>query len=126
MVDWNVNLLKFQTRVAAYLYLMTDDYLSLDEDQSVHLSVEYPESQYLSRFLPFIKPILALPHMIILMFLGYAVLLLWPVNWLIIVIIGRYPRSLFNFNLGILRWNIRVLAYTTFLFTDRYPPFSFD
>ncbi len=124
--DWNVNLLKFITRVVAYLHFMTDSYPSLDEEQSVHLSVEYPESIYLSRFMPLIKPILVLPHLIILFLFSYAVLLLWPISWIIIVISGHYPRSLFNFNLGIFRWNTRVLAYSTFLFTDRYPPFSFN
>jgi hypothetical protein len=124
--DWNVNLAKFCYRVDAYLYLLTDVYPSTDEDQSVHVEIQYPDASALNRWLPLVKWFLAIPHVIILICLTIAILIVTIIAWFAILFTGVYPRGLFNFVTGVLRWGIRVVSYAIILVTDKYPPFSLD
>ena len=125
--DWNLELARFSTRVTAYLMLLRDEYPSTDDHQSVHLDIQYPDAATeLNRFLPIIKWALAIPHLIILSILSVFVIIVTVVAWFAILIIGRYPRPLFNFTVGALRWGTRVTAYAILLTTDRYPPFRLD
>lgn len=122
--DWNINVLRFSNRVTAYLALLDDRYPSTDEEQSVHLNFNYPDARQLNRWLPLVKWFLAIPHYVVLFFLfigaGVAVI----VAWFAILFTGRYPRNLFNFVVGVLRWSNRVNAYAFLLVTDQYPPFQ--
>jgi hypothetical protein len=71
-----------------------------------------------------VKWFLAIPHYIVLFFLWIAALVAVVIAWFAILFTGRYPRGLFDFVLGVLRWTNRVAAYAFVLVTDRYPPFS--
>ena len=124
--DWNLALLRFTTRVGAYFFLLRDEYPSTDEEQAVHLEITYPDAERdLNPWLPLIKWLLAIPHYIVLFFLGLAVMVLVIISWFAILFTGRYPRDLFNFVVGTMRWTIRVQAYAFLLVTDHYPPFNF-
>lgn len=123
--DWNLNLTRFGTRVLAYLALLRDEYPSTDEEQGVHLEFPYPDAKLqLSRWLPLVKWILAIPHYFVLIFLNIAALVAVVVAWFAILFTGRYPRPLFDFVVGVFRWSLRVSIYAFILTTDRYPPFS--
>jgi hypothetical protein len=122
--DWNLELLRFTNRIGAYLALMDDRYPSTDERQAVTLDFAYPDAkQGLNRWLPLVKWLLAIPHYILLVFLSLAALVAVIVAWFAILFTGRYPRGLFDFVLGVLRWGNRVAAYAFVLVTDQYPPF---
>jgi hypothetical protein len=123
--DWNLELLRFTNRVIVYLALMDDRYPSTDEQQSVHLDIPYPYAERdLNRWLPLVKWLLAFPHYVALLILGLAAILAVIVAWLAILFMGRYPRALFDFVEGVMRWHNRVMGYAFLLVTDRYPPFS--
>ena len=123
--DWNLELQRFINRVTVYLALMDDRYPSTDEQQSVHLDFPYPDVQRdLNRYMPLIKWLLAIPHYIALFFLNIAAVVVVVIVWFTILITGEYPRELFTFVEGVMRWNNRVIAYTGTFVTDQYPPFS--
>ena len=122
--DWNLELLRFENRVCVYLALMDDRYPSTDERQSVQLELHYPDAERdLNRWLPLVKWLLAIPHFILLVFLWLAAVVAVIIAWFAILFTGRYPRGLFDFVLGVLRWGNRVVAYAFILVTDEYPPF---
>jgi uncharacterized membrane protein len=122
--DWNVELLRFQNRVGAYLALLDDQYPSTDDQQSVRLQLSYPDAERdLNRWLPLIKWVLAIPHFIVLVFLWLAAFFVVIFAWFAILFTGRYPRGLFEFVVGVGRWTNRVTAYAIVLVTDEYPPF---
>jgi hypothetical protein len=125
--DWNLELLRFENRVVAYLALMDDRYPSTDERQAVTLEFPYPDvKQELNRWLPLVKWFLAIPHYIVLVFLTLAAVVAVVIVWFAILFTGRYPRGLFDFVVGVMRWGNRVQAYAFILVTDRYPPFQLN
>ncbi|HEU5278228.1 MAG TPA: DUF4389 domain-containing protein [Gaiellaceae bacterium] len=122
--DWNLELLRFENRVFVYLGLLDDRYPSTDEHQSVRLDFPYPDArQGLNRWLPLVKWFLAIPHYIVLVFLGLAAVVCVIIAWFAILFTGRYPRGLFDFVVGVMRWGNRVTGYAFALVTDQYPPF---
>jgi hypothetical protein len=123
--DFNLQLARFSTRVLSYLALMSDRYPSTDDEQSVHLDLDYPNvPEDLNRWLPLVKWLLAVPHYVALLFLGVAAAIGVVIAWFSVLFTGRYPRAIFGFVEGVLRWALRVEAYAFLLVTDRYPPFS--
>jgi Domain of unknown function (DUF4389) len=154
LFDFNVGILRWTWRVSFYSYwaLGTDRYppftLGPAPDYPATLEVEYPER--LSHLLPLVKWLLAIPHLILVgIFLGGWGWGWWDWGWggnnyefwgigaaglvgilvfiaaIVLLFTGRYPRSLFDFTLGLDRWAFRVIAYVG-LMTDRYPPFRLD
>ena len=123
--DFALELTRFGARVCAYLALLTDQYPSTVDEQSVHLDLDYPDVERdLNRWLPLVKWLLAIPHFIVLLFLMIGAVIAVVLAWFSILFTGRYPRGLFDFVVGVGRWGLRVQAYTLLLVTDRYPPFS--
>jgi Domain of unknown function (DUF4389) len=87
----------------------------------VTLSIDRQDSY--SRWLPFVKWLLAIPHYIVLIFLAIGAAVAVLISFFAVLITGRYPRGLFDFVVGVHRWALRVTGYV-YLLTDSYPPFS--
>lgn len=97
-----------------------------DSRTSYPLRVEgAPDPEAVSRGLWLVKPLLLVPHLVVLLFLWLAFYAVGIVAFFAILITGRYPRAMFDFNVGVLRWTWRVEYYGyAALATDRYPPFT--
>jgi hypothetical protein len=122
--DFALQLTRFTARVGAYVALLTDRYPATEDEQSVHLDLDYPDAERnLNRWLPLVKWFLAIPHYFVLAFLALGAVIAVVVAWFAILFTGRYPRPLFNYVVGVGRWALRVQAYATLLLTDQYPPF---
>lgn len=123
--DFLRELTRFSTRVGAYVVLLSDRYPSTEDEQSVHLDLDYPDARTdLNRWLPLVKWFLAIPHYLVLVVLGVGAVVAVVVAWFAILVTGRYPRALFDYVVGVGRWALRVQAYAFLLLTDAYPPFS--
>jgi hypothetical protein len=124
--DFALELTRFGARVSAYGALLTDTYPSTVEQQRVHLDIDHPgdTDNDLNRWLPLVKWFLAIPHYVILLFLGLGAVVAVVIAWFAILFTGRYPRRLFDYVVGVGRWSLRVYAYAFLLVTDRYPPFE--
>jgi Domain of unknown function (DUF4389) len=123
--DWNFALLQFSTRITAFMALMDDRYPSTEDEQSVHITLTYPDVRAdLNRWLPIVKWLLAIPHYVALFFLSIGAVLGAIAAWFAILFTGRYPRGIFDYIEGVIRWHVRVVAYAALLVTDEYPPFT--
>jgi hypothetical protein len=123
--DFQRELTRFVARVGTYTLLLTDQYPSTVEEQSVHLEVDYPDVEKdLKRGMPLVKWFLAIPHYIVLFFLSVGVFFSAVIAWFAILFTGSYPQGLFDYVVGVMRWGLRVNAYAFLLVTDQYPPFS--
>ena len=104
--DFSRELTRFAARVSAYLFLLTDQYPSTVDEQSVHLEIDYPDVKSdLNRWMPLLKWLLAIPHYIILFCLSIVAVFAAICTWFAILVTGRYPRSLFDFIVGVGRWS---------------------
>ena len=124
LFDFVVGINRWQNNVDAYVLLLRDDYppFSLSAGQyPVTFDIEYPER--LSRLLIFVKWLLIIPHLIVLVVLGIVYGITLVIAWFAILFTARYPKGLFNFGVGLLRWGARINAYNM-LMRDEYPPFS--
>ena len=124
--DFARELTRFAARVGAYLALLTDRYPSTVDEQSVHLEIDYPDVERdLNRWLPLVKWLLAIPHVIALFVLTVLAIIADRHR------LVRHPADrddtrepLFDYAVGVGRWGLRVYAYAFLLVTDQYPPFS--
>jgi hypothetical protein len=125
--DFALEFARFGTRIGAYVLLLTDKYPSTTDAQSVQLDIDYPDAvNGLNRWLPLVKWFLAIPHYVVLFFLFILVIVATIVAWFAILFTGTYPRGLFDFVVGTMRWATRVWAYAWLLVTDEYPPFRLE
>jgi hypothetical protein len=126
LFNFTVQIYRWSLNTTAYaILLLRDEYPPFSGDSGeypVLLEVEYRED--LSRWQIFLKWLFVIPHLIILSVLFIGVFLVVIIAFFAILITGRYPRALFDFVVGSMRWMIRVQAYSHWLMTDRYPPFS--
>ena len=125
--DWNLELSRFVYRIEVYFMALRDEYPSTDEHQAVHFDIEYPNAETdLNRWLPLVKWLLAIPHYIVLVVLSILAFVAVVLGWIMVVVTAQYPRALFDFIVGVIRYGARVQAYAFMLATDRYPPFSLN
>ena len=124
--DWNLELSRFLLRIETYIIALRDEYPSTDEHQAVHLEIDYPDAATLNRWLPLVKWLLAIPHYVVLIVLAILAVVAAVIGWIMVVITASYPRVLFDFQVGVLRYEARVTGYAFLLVTDRYPPFSIN
>ena len=109
----------------ALLYVLLALGLNIVVGYAGLLDLDYPDVERdLNRWLPLVKWFLAIPHYVVLFFLYVALVVVVIIAWFVILFTGRYPRGMFDFVHGVIRWHNRVLGYAYILVTDRYPPFS--
>jgi hypothetical protein len=122
---------RYQWRVTSFLLFMRESYPPFEFStvgpdpgtDPAHVSVE--PAPTLSRGLIFVKWLLAFPHYIVLFVLGIAAYVVVIIGFFAVLITGRWPESLRNFVVGVVRWSTRVNLYI-YLVTDTYPPFTLD
>ena len=126
LFDFTLQIERWTMNTVAYaLTLQRDEYPPFSGEPGeypVRLEVDYDDN--LSRWMIFVKWLLILPHLIVLVFLAIAAYVVVFIAFFVILFTGRFPRGMFDFVTGVLRWSIRVNAYAHWLMTDRYPPFS--
>jgi len=126
LFDFTVQIYRWSLNTTAYaILLLRDEYPPFSGDSGEYplvLEVEYRDD--LSRWKIFLKWLFVIPHLIILSVLFIGAFFAVFIAFFAILFTGRYPRGLFDFVVGTLRWMIRVQAYSHWLMTDRYPPFS--
>lgn len=125
LFDFAVNIVRWQTNVGSYILMLRDEYppFSWDAGQyPVTFEVDYPENP--ARFAPLYKWILVIPNLIVWYIFALIAVVLWLVAWIAIIFSGKFPRGMFDFIVGVMRWQNRIYGYAVYQFTDVYPPFS--
>jgi hypothetical protein len=122
MRSTSIGLFRWVANIYAYLLLQGASYPPFG-DRPYELSLEITPTETYNRWTVFFRWILAIPHYIVLFFLGIALLIVTIIAWFAILFTGQYPPSLYEFSVGVTRWGVRVAAYID-LFVDQYPPFS--
>ena len=121
---FNEALLSLQTRVDAYLVLLTDEYPSIEENDVVSVTFPEVDAKQLNRWLPLIKWLLALPlYLVGIVYFIYAALLTL-LGWFSILFTGNYPEDCAEAVVGTIAYWNRVVGYAFLLVTDEYPTFS--
>lgn len=129
MFDFQLNLMRWSLRVNARLMNLSDGYPAFGmahDDADVILDIEYPEtSNRVSVLLRAMFGIwyVLIPHAFLLFFLQIGVMFVRMIAFWAVLFTGKYPVGMHNYMVGVLRWNIRVNAFMSYL-TDTYPPFS--
>lgn len=121
-----VGVMRWQANVYAYILLLRDDYPPFSWESGQYpltLEIEYPDT--LNRWLPLIKWLLIIPNMIVFLIVAIVAYIFLIIAWFAILFTGNFPRGMFNFVVGAMRWSLRLNAYT-YLMRDEYPPFSLN
>jgi len=125
LFDINLLLCRLDLKTAAYLVLLIDEYPLSEHNDEISIEVDYPDADTdLARLMPLVKWILVIPHLFVTSILSLLYWFIAPIAWLLVLFLGYYPRALFEFNTGMLRWFLRIRAYASMLATDVYPPFA--
>jgi Mn2+/Fe2+ NRAMP family transporter len=124
VLAFNDALLSLQTRVDAYLLLLTDEYPSIEENDVVSVTFPEVDAKQLNRWLPLVKWLLALPlYLVGVVYVIYAAILT-VIGWFSILFTGRYPEFCAEGVVGTIAYWNRVIGYAFLLVTDEYPTFS--
>lgn len=121
---WNSQITMYLLRLACYFLSLTPNFPSVEKNKGLSIKFPNPKGKDLNRILPIIKWLLVIPHSLILIFLGFLFIPLSFIGYLVTIITGEYPRKIFKFLVGYLRWNYRVFCYANLLSTDEYPQYS--
>jgi hypothetical protein len=123
--DFQLYYLRWRTRAVAYMALFVDPYPPFgDAPYPATITVVEPAAAR-DRATVAVRLLLALPHLVVLCFLVLGWALATLVAWVMILLTGAYPAFLYPFGLGVMRWLLRVEAYTLLL-VDEFPPFALD
>jgi hypothetical protein len=128
LASFMVGSLRWYARATGYMYLLTDRYppFSLDPEPTYPIRCDVDaQLENRNRATTFFRIILAIPHFVILGILGYVMVVVGFIAWLVALFTGRLPDGLHNFIAGYVRWTMRVYGYLLLL-VDEYPPFSFS
>ena len=124
LLTFNEALLSLQTRVDAYVLLLTDEYPSIEENDVVSVTFPEVDAKALNRWLPLIKWLLAIPlYLVGIVYLVYAAFLTL-FAWVSILFTGNFPEFCAEGIVGVIAYWNRVVGYALVLVTDEYPPFS--
>lgn len=100
---------------------------STDKEQVVHIEIPYPGGEPdLHQWMRLVKRLLVLPRVVAIAFQCAAAVVCWVIAWFAIWLSGRYPQGLFDIVFGVIRWTLRVDAYSVLLVTDQNPPFRLE
>jgi hypothetical protein len=130
MFDFLAGTMRWTNRVNAFQYWMTERYppfsLGDEPDYPVRTRIDYPPDGRIARWRVIVQYILAIPHFIVVGFLFIAEYVVIVIAFFSILFTRKWPRSMFDFTVGIVRWRTRANAYGYFWMTEKYPPFSLD
>ena len=125
LLAFNEAFLSLSTRVDAYIFLLSDEYPSIEENEIVSVTFPLVDAKALSRWLPLVKWLLAIPLYIVGIFYAiYAFFFLTIFAWFSILFTGRYPQRCAEGVVGAIAFWNRTLGYSILLVTDEYPSFS--
>jgi Mn2+/Fe2+ NRAMP family transporter len=124
VLAFNDALLSLQTRVDAYLLLLTDEYPSIEENDVVSVTFPEVDAKQLNRWLPLVKWLLAVPlYLVGIVYVIYAAILT-VIAWFSVLFTGKYPEFCAEGVVGTIAYWNRVAGYALLLVTDEYPTFS--
>jgi hypothetical protein len=124
MHEFSTGALRWQANVFAYVALLRDEYPPFSFDRGIYpLALEIPVPERQSRWRLFFRPFAIIPNYIVFQFVLLAWFFTTFMSWFAILFTGRYPRGLFQFSVGVMRWWARQNAYGSVL-RDEYPPYS--
>ncbi|CAB4558900.1 MAG: DUF4389 domain-containing protein [Actinobacteria bacterium] len=124
VLSFNEALLSLQTRVDAYVLLLTDEYPSIEENNVVSVTFPEVDAKALNRWLPLIKWFIAIPLYLVGIFYAIYAVFLTLIGWLSILFTGNYPEKCAEGVVGTISYWNRVVGYALLLVTDEYPTFS--
>ena len=124
VLAFNEAILSLQTRLDAYLLLLTDEYPSIEENDVVSVTFPEVDAKQLNRWLPLVKWLLALPLYIVGIFYVIYAAVLTVIGWFSVLFTGNYPEFCAEGVVGTIAYWNRVAGYALLLVTDEYPTFS--
>ena len=125
VLSFNHGLIELETRLVAYVLLLTDDYPSIERNPNVAVLLpDVDGGKKLNRFMPLVKWILAIPLVIVGLVYALLALIITFVAWIVTWSTGTYPRWALDIVLGTIKFWNRVYGYAILLVTDEYPGFS--